>query len=242
MMRLWREEYSRPVHRGPSTAMSVVVHAALIFLAVIATQAPAGLASLWELANKVYYIAPPNRTPTSEASVEHLRYEEVSPIGPGSGYARSELPSGESTRRLLAFVPGDLGTNLVAAPESRQNAGFDTVFTVVDVDSAVATDPTSAVPDYPEELRTLGIEGVVRVRYVVDSTGFADASSLEILRASRVEFAMAVQRALPRMHFMPARIGPRRVRQLVEQDFTFRIERPKVDSIVPEIKKKPPVS
>jgi TonB family protein len=215
MMRLWREEYSRPVRRGPSTAMSVVVHGALIFLAVVATNAPAGLVSLFNLANRVYYIPPPNRSPSSEASVAKLKYEEGG--------------------------PGDLGTDLTAALEARQNAGRDSVFTVVDVDSAVTTDPTSAVPEYPDDLRTLGIEGFVRVRYIVDSTGLADPSSLEILRSSRLEFAMAVKKALPNMHFVPARMGPRHVRQLVEQDFNFRIERPKVDSLAPAAKKKPPI-
>jgi hypothetical protein len=241
MMRLWREEYSRRVHRGPSTAMSIAVHGALIFFAVITTKAPAGLASLWELANRVYYLPPPNRVATADASVGQLKYEDVSPVGIGSGFARSSTPAGESTPRLLAFVPGDLGMDRVALPDSRQSNGRDSVFTVVDVDSAVTTDPSSIAPDYPEGLRDLGIEGYVRVRYVVDSTGLADPASLEILRASRLEFAMAVQKALPHMHFVAARIGARRVRQLVEQDFTFKIERPKIDSTALQ-KKKPPIA
>jgi hypothetical protein len=241
MMRLWREEYSRPVRRGPSTAMSVVVHAALIFLAVIATNAPAGLVSLFELANRVYYVAPPHHTVASVASVEKLKYEEAGPIGPGSGLARSLDLSAGSTNRLLAFIPGDLGTDRIAFPDSRQSSGMDSVFTIVDVDSAVTTDPTSAVPEYPDDLRTLGIEGFVRVRYVVDSSGLADPGSLEILRMTRIEFAMAVKKALPRMHFIPAKMGTRHVRQLVEQDFNFRIERPRVDSLAPAVKKKPPV-
>jgi TonB family protein len=221
--------------------MSVVVHGALIFLAVVATNAPAGLVSLFNLANRVYYIPPPNRSPSSEASVAKLKYEEGGPVGTGSGFERSTVPGDETTKRLLTFMPGDLGTDLTAALEARQNAGRDSVFTVVDVDSAVTTDPTSAVPEYPDDLRTLGIEGFVRVRYIVDSTGLADPSSLEILRSSRLEFAMAVKKALPNMHFVPARMGPRHVRQLVEQDFNFRIERPKVDSLAPAAKKKPPI-
>jgi TonB family protein len=242
MMRLWREEYSRPVRRGPSTVMSVAVHGLLIFLAVIATKAPAGLVSLFELANRVYYVAPPNRSVAAPASTEKLKYEEAAPVGAGSGFARSQVPTDEATNRLVAFKPGDLGTDLIAIPDSKPNTGADSIFTVVEVDSAVTTDPTSAVPEYPDDLRMLGIEGFVRVRYVVDSTGRADASSLEILRASRIEFAMAVKKALPGMHFVPAKMGPRHVRQLVEQDFNFKIERQKADSLAPAPKKKPPVS
>jgi TonB family protein len=241
MMRLWREEYSRPQRRGPSTAMSVVVHVVLITLAVIATKAPEGLVSLFDLVNRVYYVAPPHRTVPTTESVEQLKYEAASPVGDGSGFARSQTPTDVSTPRLISFKPGDLGMDLAAAADSRKTSGTDTVFTIVDVDSAVTTDPTSAVPEYPDDLRTLGIEGFVRVRYVVDSSGRADPSSLEILRATRVEFAAAVKKALPGMHFVPAKMGNRHVRQLVEQDFNFKIEHTRVDSLVPGAKKKPPV-
>ena len=238
MMRLWREEYTRPVRRGPSTAMSVVVHGTLIVLAVIATNPPPSLMSLWELANRIYYIAPPSRIAASDAGIAQLKYAEFAPIGPGSGFARSPVPTGEPNRRELVFgPPGDLGTELFSKAESHRVRGSDSVFSVVDVDSAVTTDPTSAAPQYPEALRKLGVEGFVQVRYVVDSTGLADPSSLEVVSATRFEFAMAVRSALPGMHFNPARIGVRRVRQLVVQDFNFRIEKPKVDSVVA---RKPP--
>ena len=226
MMRLWREEYSRPIRRGPSTAMSVVVHCGLIFLAVLATNPPPGLVSLWELANRVYYLAPPARTAASDESAEHVQYVDSAPVGLGSGFARSLVPTGEPpTRKVVFSQPGDLGIELVAIEESHRSRGTDSVFTLVEVDSAVATDPTSAAPTYPEAMRKLGIEGFVQVRYIVDSTGLADSSSLVIVRASREEFALAVRQALPYMHFIPARIGPQRVSQLVAQDFNFRIER-----------------
>lgn len=241
MMRLWREEYSRPERRGPSTATSVVVHCGLIFFAVLATNPPPGLVSLWELANRVYYLAPPTRTAAAEESAERMRYADAAPVGLGSGFERSLVPTSEPTRKLTFTQPGDLGTELVATAESQRSRGTDSVFTLVEVDSAVATDPMSAAPTYPEAMRQRGIEGSVQVRYVVDSTGLADSSSLVIVRASREDFALAVRQALPYMHFIAAKIGPKHVSQLVVQDFNFRIERLKLDTMaVP--RKKPPTS
>lgn len=241
MMRLWREDYSRPVRRGPSTAKSVAVHGGLIFLAVLATNPPPGLVSLWELANRVYYLAPPQRTATSDESAERMKYVEAGPIGLGSGFARSTLPTGEALSHNVTFSSqsGDLGTELNASIESHRSRGTDSVFTLVEVDTAVSTDPTSVAPTYPEAMRQAGIEGSVVVSYVVDSTGLADSASVVVVRATREDFAAAVRQALPYMHFVAARIGPKHVSQLVIQKFDFRIERPVVDS-TPRPVKKPP--
>jgi len=239
MMRFWRDEYSRPERRGPSTMMSVGVHAVLILLAVLATNPPPGLESLWQLANRVYYMPPPPRIAAGIDQIAQLQYAEIAPTGAGAGFARSPIPTGDATRNQLTFnVPGDLGTELTGRAESRQRRGTDSVFMMVDVDSIVTTDPGSAAPEYPEALRKLGVEGSVQAEYVVDSTGVADPASLHIVSATRLEFAIAVRNALPNMRFHPARIGPRRVRQLVVQEFSFKIQRVVVDTTVTP---KPPI-
>src|SRR3978361_89973 len=103
MMRLWREEYTRPIRRGPSTAMSIAVHGTLIMLAVIATNPPAGLVSLWDLANRLYYVAPPPRTQAADASVGQLKYAEFAPVGSGSGFARFQGPAADPAKRDIVF-------------------------------------------------------------------------------------------------------------------------------------------
>lgn len=243
MMRLWREEYTRPDRRAAGTATSVAVHAALITLAVIATNPPEGLVnSLYTLANKVVYVAPPPRLPNTEGSREQLRYVETAPLGEGAGFLRAPLPDNEPLKRDMVFTPkaGDLGTEQADAPDVRRFASYDTVFTIAQVDSAVTVDPASAAPVYPPALQKLGVEGSVMVRYVVDSLGRADLSTLQIIRSSRIEFAIAVREALPNMRFTPARMGAKAVPQLVEQPFNFRIQ--KTDTAVStEPVKKPPV-
>jgi hypothetical protein len=239
-MRLWREEYSRPVRRGPSAATSVVVHSGLILLAVLATNPAPGLVSRWDLTNRVYYVAPPARMPASDERAKRVKYVDAGPPGPGSGFPQSPRPTGESPMpKVMVSEPGDSAKELVESTESHQSRGMDSVFTIAEVDSAVSTDPTSVAPTYPELLRKLGIEGSVEVHYVVDSTGVADSSSLVVVRASREEFALAVREALPYMHFIAAKFGRKRVSQLVLQKFSFRIDRPKPDTAVARDKKPP---
>jgi hypothetical protein len=67
----------------------------------------------------------------------------------------------------------------------------------------------------------------------VDTTGFADLESLEVLKSTNDGFVRAVRDALPYMRFSPAKIGPQKVRQLVEQSFTFRITPPVRDGQKP---------
>jgi hypothetical protein len=242
MMRLWRETYVRPVRRGPSIAMSVAVHTGLIGAGVIATAPPPGMApSLYEVANRVVYIAPPIRVPRAEGSTARLRYVEDAPVGPGSGFARAATPLPDTARseQLAVTDPGDLGREQINTVEAERLPGKDSVFTIIEVDSAVTTDPSSAAPVYPAALLKAGIEGIVQVRYVVDSTGLANPATLEVVNASRPEFIAAVREALPGMRFTPARIGSRRVNQLVEQGFNFKIAKAPADSLAGRGKKPP---
>src|ERR1044072_9536236 len=92
MMKLWREEYTRHEQRAAGSVTSVVVHAALITLAVLATNPPEEFVQgLFTLANKVIYVAPPPRTPRSVESKGQLKYVDAAPVGEGSGFARGSI-------------------------------------------------------------------------------------------------------------------------------------------------------
>jgi TonB family protein len=109
----------------------------------------------------------------------------------------------------------------------------------IDVDSAAERYPESAAPAYPPDMMLLGIEGYVAVRFVVDTNGLIDLSTVRITEQSRPEFAAAVREALPAMRFRPARRGAdlRPVRQLAEQLFRFQIK----TATPPVTPAKPPV-
>lgn len=242
-IRLLQEDLSESGRResGMGVGMSVVVHAVLITMAVIATNPPDGLVTgLYSLANKVIYLAPPVRIPHAEGRVQKLKYVDAAPAADGAGFAHATLPVAEPVDPgRLAFTtrPGDSGTEEKQVAEVREFPTYDSVFTITEVDSTARIDASSAAPEYPPELLKLGIEGRAVVRYVVDSVGRPDVSTFKVISATRPEFAIAVREALPRMKFEPARMGDRHVAQLVEQPFGFRVEHPDTAAVTA---KKPP--
>ena len=93
------------------------------------------------------------------------------------------------------------------------------------VEKAAAAIPGSGAPAYPEMLKSSGVEGEALVQFVVDTTGRAELGSFKVLRASHDAFGQAVRAALPRMRFLPAELGGRKVRMLVQQPFAFALNR-----------------
>ena len=114
----------------------------------------------------------------------------------------------------------------------------DSILTEIEVDSAVKRYEWSASPDYPITMLQQNIEGGAFVIYVVDTLGIADTTSFKVVRTTHDEFADAVRAAMPKMRFRPALLGGMKVRQLVQQNFSFKIQRP--DSVLPPIIKPPP--
>jgi len=93
------------------------------------------------------------------------------------------------------------------------------------VEKPVVAAPGSQGPSYPDMLRSAGIEGQVLAQFVVDTTGRADMSTFKALRSDNDLFTTAVKNALGRMRFLPAEVGGRKVKQLVQQPFQFSLNR-----------------
>jgi protein TonB len=208
---------------APMTS-SIVAHTLLIAASVIGTLPVASLAAD-SIANRIFYIPPPNKPPAVAGSVEVIHYVNVAQgigVGPGPEVVDASKPIGPPLRSAVAGPqPNDSAPT--TQPPGNSTTDQDSVYTIVEVDSAVVRSSASAAPAYPLDLLKQQIEGSVRVRYVVDTTGLADPASLEILEATRPEFAASVRDVLPFMRFSPAKIGSRKVRQLVEQPFAFHI-------------------
>jgi protein TonB len=77
------------------------------------------------------------------------------------------------------------------------------------------------MPEYPSNLRSEGVSGAVLAEFVVDSSGHADMSTLQILRSDNRFFTLAVRRALPNMRFIPAESSGHRVSQRLQMPFSF---------------------
>jgi periplasmic protein TonB len=80
-------------------------------------------------------------------------------------------------------------------------------------------------PRYPSELQRAGVEGSLLVEFVVDSTGRVDEKTLTFPTDAQPGFLRAVRDALLHSRFFPAELAGMRVRQLVQQQFTFVIAR-----------------
>lgn len=104
------------------------------------------------------------------------------------------------------------------------------IFTDVQVEKQVAQVRSSILPRYPAELKDRGITGDVLVRFVVDSAGRIRPGSIRVLQSSDPAFTDAVLTALHSARYLPAEIGGRRVMQMVQQPFSFRLSAASVRS------------
>ena len=80
-------------------------------------------------------------------------------------------------------------------------------------------------PRYPEILRGAGVEGETLVQFVVDTTGRADMSSFKVLKSDHDLFTNAVRSILPQYRFLPAETGGRKVKMYVQMPFKFNIQK-----------------
>ena len=117
-------------------------------------------------------------------------------------------------------APGGRGTGVRGGTETTHS---DEPMFVFQVDKPAAALPGTAHPAYPAMLTASGVEGRALVQFVVDTLGRAELASFKVLDASHEAFGSAVRAALPRMRFLPAEAGGRKVRMLVQQQFAFAL-------------------
>ena len=96
-------------------------------------------------------------------------------------------------------------------------------YIAANVDKSAALDGVNAKPAYPADMLRRMIEASFSVYFVVDTTGRIDTSTIQIPPSVHPRFAQAVREVLVKWHFVPAEIRGRRVRQMMEQPFEFRI-------------------
>jgi protein TonB len=93
------------------------------------------------------------------------------------------------------------------------------------VDRQVHLVDGSPAPRYPNALRVAGVEGQVVAVFVVNERGRAELGSLRFTSSDNALFEAAVRDALATLVFAPAEVGGRKVRQLVQMPFVFRLSR-----------------
>jgi hypothetical protein len=219
MANRWAETFTRRTAIGASASVSVVVHAVLIGAAVVATTA-SGIVDLPDVPGVfVKWLAPPERIGGQEAQREQLKFVALGE--PEAEVRGSRLVKAEEVRPIETRQAS--GLDLVTAEAAPEVESRDSVFTVIEVDSAATRYAWSAAPAYPPAMLEAKREGYVKARWVVDEGGYADTATFKLIDWTADEFAKAVRDALPFMRFSPAKMGDKSVKQLVEQEFTFRI-------------------
>jgi hypothetical protein len=211
--------------------VSLGVHALLAFviLAAYQTRFEDSQESFDEFA---MFLVPPDRAIYVDGS--DARYKSGTQ-GDGKNPGEKGLRGGgKGTDGTFSMAAGDTAASTQLSIDLPNLIG-DTVLTEIEVDSAVRRYEWSASPSYPITMLQQNIEGAAFVIYVVDTLGHADTTSFKIVNSTREEFAQAVRDAMPKMRFRPAILGGMKVRQLVQQSFSFKIQRP--DSVLPPIKK-----
>lgn len=202
--------------------VSVAVHAALGVALLASAGDPLGPAAVQResvISTALRYLLPPDRSGRAGDEVQaKWSSRQV-------GALPSENPEAYSAATQPAGAPRPDPEDSAAPEPLAEAAAAQHAFTLLDVDTAAVRDPASAVPAYPPLLERQGIEGIAIVRFVVDSTGLADLSTFRLIETNHPLFGVAVRDALPGMKFHPATVGPKKVRQLVELPFGFRIVR-----------------
>jgi protein TonB len=78
-------------------------------------------------------------------------------------------------------------------------------------------------PRYPDALKSVGVQGNVVMRFIVGTDGRVEPGSIVAVSSPHKLFSDAVRSALLNTRYRPAEAGGQKVRQLVEQVFTFKL-------------------
>jgi len=213
----WKRDQNRFVRPWRASVLSVAAHGLLIFGAVRATEAAGDAMS--EQPIQPFMLALLNRAPKS-AAPEQTIFADITYSMEG---ARQSVDA--YTAKVIREKPGDNGEDKATSFLLKMDAlaSDDSIFTSYEVDQIAEAMFVGAGPVYPSELANKRKEGLVIAQYVVDTTGWADTSSVNVLQSSDPLFTNSVRAALGNMRFKPARIGKTVVRQLVQQSFIFRM-------------------
>jgi periplasmic protein TonB len=224
--------------RGGGTVASIVMHSVLVGLAVYAT-ANAAIQNEKPKQEKIGFVETPKDEPPPPK-------DEPPPPPPPDIVAAPPPPKGFQVLTAPVEIPdvipdidlskkvtdeNDFSGKGVAGGVAKGVEGgkavvqSDQPYFEFQVEKPVVPAPGSTSPRYPDMLRQAGVEGEVLAQFVVDTTGRAEAGSLKILKSSHDLFIQSVKNALPQMKFIPAEVGGRKVKQLVQQPFTFSISK-----------------
>jgi TonB family protein len=135
---------------------------------------------------------------------------------------------------LVLGLAGACSAGAPDAPSARQSATPATTPTPTvapatmrefQVEEQARQVPGTGKLRYPDAMRQARREGKVLAQFVVDERGLVELSTFKVLESTDPQFTDAVRAALPTMRFYSSRVGGRAVKQLVQQPFTFALQK-----------------
>jgi TonB family protein len=89
------------------------------------------------------------------------------------------------------------------------------------IETSVVFVSGAPMPVYPAALRSERLVGEVLARFVVDTSGLVELTSMKILKATHPLFVESVRMTVAKWRFTPAKREGKLVRQLVQRRFDF---------------------
>lgn len=233
------ESSAKKTKRSGSTVVSFILHSAIVVGMVVAT-ANAGQQFIEEKQEKVEFVEVKKDEPPPEPEPEQAPPPEQvaqAPVAKGFQVLTPpdiiplEIPEIDLSRKVTnesdfsgKGVAGGIAAGVVGAPPQTVAQG-DTPYFEFQVEKPAAMAPGTNNMAYPEMLRSAQVEGTVLASFVVNEDGRADMSTFKVLRSDHELFTNAVKNALPRIRYLPAEVGGKKVKQLVQQPFVFSLAR-----------------
>ncbi len=224
------------------TVFSIVLHAGIIVIAVFAT-ANAAVEQQEKRQEKIEFVETPEEAPPEPEPVNEPPPppppDVVAAPPPPKGFQVLQapidipdaIPDIDLTRKVtneLDFsgkgVAGGIAAGVEGAPAPIAPI-TDQPYFQFQVEKQVQLRPNQTGPRYPEMLRSAAVTGSVSAQFVVDTEGRVEMNTFKVIESDHEQFTQALRQALPRMRYYPAEIGGKPVKQLVQQAFSFTLDR-----------------
>lgn len=230
---------SKPVKQRSlgQAILSMVVHVVLVLVAIKATQGAAeAVQKLNERPIEFVVNAPPPPPPPPPQELPPDAVVSANP--PPQGFQTIVPPKDLPTE----IPPVDLNQKFDARDFSGRGVAGGVASGIVGGTGPVITDAVVAGetytsdevdeqvqriggpdPRYPEVMRSIGIEGVVQLRFVVGTNGRVEANSIQVVSSTNKAFEQAAIDVIRQSRFSPAKMRGQPVRQLVQQTVRFSL-------------------
>lgn len=227
------ESEAKKTRRTGSGVISFVLHSAAVMGLVYAT-ANAGQQIMEETTEKVDFVEVKKDEPKPEPEKAPPPEVANAPVAKGFQVLQApdiipiEIPEIDLSRKATDeadFSGRGVAGGIAKGVEGAPPMSSDQPYFEFQVEKPAAMAPGSPGMQYPEMLRSAQVEGTVLASFVVDTTGRADMGTFKVLKSDHELFTNAVRNALPRIRYLPAEIGGRKVKQLVQQPFVFNLAR-----------------